>query len=112
MRPAVLALLFATAGYSQVDERCPGTALESPPKLLSSLDPLKETARKEGYAGRLVFGLTVTETGRVREPVVTHPPQFVDSDRIKEQIRQLRFCPAVRHSRYAETRYHFDIDLK
>jgi hypothetical protein len=108
----MLALLLATAGPAQVDERCPGTALDRSPKLLSSLEPLKGAAREEGYRGRLMFGLTVTETGSVRDPEVTYPPQFADSDKIEEHIRQLRFCPAVRHSRYAEVRYTFDIELR
>lgn len=59
-----------------------------------------------------MFRLTVTETGSVRDPDVTHPPHLVDSDKVKEQIRKLRFCPAVRYSRYAEVRYSFDIELK
>jgi hypothetical protein len=108
-----MALLFASLGSSQVDERCPGTALDRPPRLLGSFNPLKDTARKEGYReGRLVFRLTVTETGNVRDPEITHPPQFSDSEKIKEQILKLHFCPAVRFSRYTEVRYVFEIAMK
>ena len=107
-----MAFLLKSVCSSQVDERCSGTALDRPPKLLSSLNPLKDTARNEGYQGRLLFRLTVTETGTVRNPEVTRPPQFTDSEKIKNQILKLRFCPAVRYSRYADVRYVFDIKLK
>lgn len=116
MRPAVgtvaLAFLLASGGAAQIDERCPGTALEAAPRLLSSLNPLKNTARKEGYEVRLVFRLTVTETGSVRDPELDHPPQSADSEKVKAEILKLRFCPAVRQSRYAEIRATFDIQLK
>ena len=115
MRPAalvILAILVAAAGGAQVDPRCPGTAIDRSPGLLSSLEPLKKAARDEGYRGRLTFGLTVTETGGVRDPEVTYPSQFAESDKVKDLIRQLRFCPAVRFSRYAEVRYAFDIELR
>jgi hypothetical protein len=104
-KAAFLAFLLAPVGVAHVDERCPGTALERPARLLSSLEPLKKAAREEGYRGRLTFRLTVTETGDVRDPEA-------GSHKIKEQIRQLRFCPTVRHSRYVETQYHFDIELR
>ncbi len=107
-----LAFVLASVCSAQVDERCPGTALERGPELLSSLNPLQETVRKEGYQGRLAFRLTVTETGSVRDPIVTHPTQLADSDKIKDEMLKLRFCPAVRYSRYAEVQAEFDIKLK
>ena len=107
-----MAFLLAWVCSSQIDERCPGTALEAGPRLLSSLNPLKDIARKEGYEGRLVFRLTVTETGSIRDPELEHPPQSADSEKVKAEILKLRFCPAVRQSRYAESRATFDIQLK
>src|SRR5215213_5792197 len=118
MRPAVmaralsLAFALATVCSSQIDERCPSTALEQGPKLLGSLQALKDAARNEGYDGRLLFRLTVTDTGSVRNLVVKHPEQLIGSDKIKGEIAKLRFCPAVRYSRYAEVQMDFDIQTK
>jgi hypothetical protein len=106
-----MAFLLAPVCSSQIDERCPSTALERGPKLLGSLNPLKTAARKAGYEGRLLFGLSVTDTGSVRDPVVKNPTQFTDSDKIKDEIVRLRFCPAVRYSRYTEVQVQFDIQV-
>ena len=107
-----MAFLFAPVCLSQVDEGCPGTDLERGPKLLSSLEPLKNAAREEGYQGRLVFRVTVTETGSVVDPVIERPSQSTGSERITTEIFKLRFCPAVRSSRYAAVRATFDVQLK
>src|SRR5262245_7795893 len=95
-RTLSIALLLAPLCSSQIDERCPSTALERGPNRLGSLDPLKAAARNEGYQGRLLFRLTVTEMGSVRDPEVKYPAQLSDSDKIKDEIVKLRFCPAVR----------------
>lgn len=108
----ILAFLLASVCSAQVDERCPGTALERGPTLLTGLDALKKAAKAEGYEGRLSFRFTVTDTGKVRDPEVKHPPQLVDSSRIKDEIAKLRFCPAVKFSRYVETPAQFDIDTR
>jgi hypothetical protein len=108
----MVAFLVASVCSAQIDERCPSTARDRGPKLLSSLNSLKDTARNEGHQGRLLFRLTVTETGGVRDPVVTYPAQFTGSENIKGEILKLRFCPAVRYSRYTEVEIKFDIELK
>ena len=111
-RAASVALFIASVCSSQVDERCPSTAIDHSPKLLSSLNPLKETARNEGYKGRLLFRVTVTETGSSRAPLVKYPAQLAESDKVKSEIVKLRFCPAVRYSQYTECQIEFDIELK
>jgi len=112
LRTTLMAFLVASVCSSQIDERCPSTARDRGPKLLSNLNSLKDTARSEGYRGRLLFRLTVTETGGVRDPVVTYPAQLTDSANIKGEILKLRFCPAVRYSRHTEVEIKFDIQLK
>ena len=107
-RAVSCALLAASFCSSQVDERCAGTAVEHGPKLLGGLDPLKDTARNQGY-DRLVFRLTVTETGNACDPVIAYPPQLAGSAIVKAEILKLRFCPAARYGRYTEVRVEFDI---
>ena len=82
-RALSVVFLAAFVCSSQIDERSPATALERAAKLLSSLDPLKDTARNEGGEGRLVFRLTVTQTGSVRDPIMKYPTQLADSEKIK-----------------------------
>lgn len=112
MRLSVLAFLLVTACAAQVDERCPGTSLERGPTPLTKWDALKKLVRAEGYKGTLSFQLSITDTGAVRDPKVTHPPQFVDSAKIKDELEKLRFCPAVKFSRYVETPANFHLDLR
>lgn len=107
-----MAFLLASVCSSQIDERCPSAAHEQGPRLLSSFEPLRDTARNEVYDGRLLFRLTVTETGSVRDPVVKHPAQFIASAGIKDEITKLRFCPAVKYSRYTEVQVEFDIQTR
>jgi hypothetical protein len=96
---------------SSIGERCPGTALERGPQLISNLNSLKQTVRELGYSGRLTFRLTVAETGSVRDAVVTHPAALKDSSRIHRAISSLKFCPAVRYSRFAAVTVNFDINV-
>jgi hypothetical protein len=105
----VLLLPLAPLGISQVKNSCPSTALDHNPKLLSSLEPLRQAVRAEGYSGRLLFRLTVTESGDVRDAVVTYPTDLVGVKSVTESIQHLNFCPAVRYGRYTSQELRFDI---
>lgn len=107
-----MSLLLARVSSCQVDERCPSVAYEQNPKLLSSLEPVKAAARSEGCSGRLLFRLTVTEVGSVHDPVITYSKQCTDANKIKDEIRKLRFCPAVRYSRYTAREVNFDVQTE
>ena len=111
-RTLSLALLLAPAVFPQVDERCPGTAFDRGPSLLGSFEPLNAAGRQEGFQGRLSFQLTVTETGTTQDARVTNPTRFDGSVRIKGEIAKLRFCPAVKSSRYREATAKFDIQVE
>ena len=118
MRPAtvfiVCAVLLTGAVKMRseaVDERCPGTALERGPSLIGNLDPLKRVVREEGYSGRLVFRITITDTGSVRQTFIVSPA-LKDSEKVRTAIEALKFCPAVRHGRYASVQVSFDVQVE
>jgi hypothetical protein len=106
-----MAYLFVSLFVCQADEGCSGTAYEQGPKIISSLEPLKQVARSEGHS-RLVFRLRVTESGSVRDVIGTYPAHFMDVKKLKEQILNLKFCPAVKYSRYTAADIHFDIQIR
>jgi hypothetical protein len=111
-RTIVFACALASGCLAQVDERCTGTALDHPPRLLGKWKPVQDAARSRTHERTLVFRLTVTETGSVRDVVIQSPAQLAGADDLKSEILKLRFCPAVRYSRYTETRPEFNIQLK
>jgi len=119
MRPAavfvVCAVLLTGAVKVQsevVDERCPGTALERGPSLIGNLDPLKRVVREEGYSGRLLFRITITDTGSVRQTVIIGPVALKESEKVRTSIEALKFCPAVRHSRYVSVQVSFEVQVE
>ena len=105
------AFFLASVSVCQVDQRCPGTAYEQNAKIISSLEPLKQVAHSEGYS-RLVFRLRVTDSGRVQDAIGTYPANFMRVQKLKEQVFDLRFCPAVKYSRFITTDVQFDIQIK
>jgi len=107
-----MGLVLVSLCASQVDERCSGTAVEKGPTLLSSYEPLKSAARAGTDEKKLTFRLTITETGSVRNVAITYPATLLSSDKVKGEILKLRFCPAVKFSRYAEVKGEFQIQLK
>jgi hypothetical protein len=88
-----IALLVPAAAFCEVDKSCPGTALEHPPKLLGNNDAFQNAVRAEAYTARVVFRLTITDTGEVQYPVITSPARLDSVKALKDRIREWRFCP-------------------
>jgi hypothetical protein len=117
MRFAVLfvcGVLFSTTVQirAQVDQRCPGTALDRGPVVISGRDQLKKVIHAQGYSGRFNFRATITEDGTVRDPVIMYPASMKDAQTVRTSIESMRFCPAVKYSRYASVNVNFDIEVK
>jgi hypothetical protein len=91
----ICGVLFASAAglRAEVDQRCPGTALDRAPSLISSMDQLRHT-------------------GTVRETVIISPASLKDPQRVSTSLKALEFCPAVRYSRYAPVKANFDIPVE
>jgi hypothetical protein len=117
MRFAVLflfAVLFSTTVgiRAEVDQQCPGTALDRGPVLISGMDQLKRVIREQGFSGRVKFRATITEDGTIEQPVIMHPASMKGSQTVRSSIEGIRFCPVVRYSRYASVTVNFDIEVK
>lgn len=97
---------------AEVDRQCPSTALERGPSLIGTLDAVKALAYAHGHSGRFSFDVTVTETGTVRDAVVLNPKALDKSEKVREAIGSLKFCPAVRHSRYVSVKVRFEVVLQ
>lgn len=93
-------LLIACPDIPEENGPCPGTALEKGPTLISDLEPFKSLVRSAGYRGRIILTVTVTESGSVRHPEIKQPARLNTDKRVLKQVRALRFCPAVKYSRY------------
>jgi hypothetical protein len=107
----VLVTGSATAA-SDVDQRCPGTALDRGASVIGSFGELKHVLREASYSGRFIFQATITDAGNVLNPVVIAPDRFKDSEAVRSSIEALKFCPAVRYGRYASSRTNFDLRVE
>ena len=72
---------------------------------------MKQAAKEEGYSGHLVFRVSVSQTGQVAEIVLQSPDVLRKSDRVREAIRSLMFCPAVKFSQYTSSTINFDVKV-
>jgi hypothetical protein len=111
MLPAIVAVLLplTAVGQSEVDSRCPITAFDRPPSLLGTLDSIRTLLRAEGFSGRFTFRLTLTETGGVRDVVVTSPESLKSSQKVRQAIAELKFCPAVSLGRDRAAKVNFEV---
>ena len=92
------AFLFATSILVAEDRpglRCPGTAIDHPPQLLTSLEPFRQAVRNAGYTGKVVARITIGDDGSVSKAAVTSPDRLKLSRTITDRLNELRFCPAV-----------------
>lgn len=94
-------LLPGGAWSAEIHDSCPGTALERGPRLIGNTDRVRRAAREAGFSDQLVFRVLITEDGTVENPTVIAPKSLQRSPKILRAISELRFCPAVRYSRYA-----------
>jgi hypothetical protein len=99
-----LAAVLLTAGILVADERpglrCPGTAIDHPPQLLTSLDPFRQAVRNAGYTGKVVARITIGQDGSVSKSALTSPDRLKPNTAITDRLNELRFCPAVVLSTY------------
>ena len=80
--------------------------------LVFSAHGVPKAVRAEAYTGRVVFRLTITDTGEVQDPVITSPARLDNVNAVKDRIREWRFCPAVQVNRYATVKAQFDIEVR
>lgn len=80
--------------------------------MISSLDALRQVVGEERYSGRLTFRATITDTGFLRNAVVISPASLKESKKLRSSIEALKFCPAVRHSRYSSETVNFNIAVE
>lgn len=114
LAPAVLLwwmLLPGAAWSAHVHESCPGTALERGARLIGNTDDVKRAAREAGFSDELVFRILITEDGSVENAAVIAPKSLQGSPKILRAISELRFCPAVRYSRYAAMTVTFHVQV-
>jgi hypothetical protein len=106
-----IALIALCAGVVLAEGNCPEIALEKAPTLISDLEPLKRTVRSTGYSGRIIVTITVTESGSVRDPKIKQPARLASNSKILDQVRALRFCPAVKFSQYTAAPLELSVEV-
>src|SRR4051794_34847965 len=93
---AILFALLITAPLAgQVDKPCPSTTYDVAPKLLTSIEPFKRAVCSQNCTGRVVFRLTVSDTGSVSDPKFISPVRLDFMRELKDRIGEWKFCPAV-----------------
>lgn len=107
-------VVFVGAGLCEDNERanCPSMARDRGPTLISDLQSFRKAVRAEGYVGRVLVHLTVTEKGSARDPRITSPARLNSVSSVTDQILDWRFCPAVKYSKYKAATVQFVIDVR
>ena len=105
-------MLGAVPAVGQNKDLCAGSALDHPPRLIGSIENLKDAVRAAGYAGPFVFQLTVEENGDVKNVQIKFPDMLKSAPEILEKVLALHFCPAVKYSRLHATAMEFRIEME
>lgn len=80
--------------------------------LISGMDQITQVIRDQRYSGRVRFRATITEDGIVTDPVIISPASLKDPQKVRSSLATLKFCPAVRYSRYASVEVNFDTEVR
>jgi hypothetical protein len=109
-RVLLILVLFATLwADDRPGLRCPGTAINRAPQLLTSTDPIRAAIGAAGHSGTTRFRLSVTETGSVEDVKFITPARLNDVSAVVDLVRDMRFCPAVVKSNYKAVTVTFDM---
>jgi hypothetical protein len=84
-----------------------GRGIDTPPELLSDMEPLRAAVRKTGYAGPIAIKLTVNEEGIPQN--IQLQSSLAGVPAVRDAIEAWRFKPAIQSGKPVSVPMSFDI---